>query len=311
MKSKQIIYWIIGIIAIVALILVMITNQREKEPYATDTEAVKTDTVEMIETKAAQIAVESPAEVTTETDEPGAKETKTVTPELTTPPPDKTAVITKEVTETPKVAEKRSEPQPPTEGDIENKTKVVAAVVVEATKATEKEPAAKIPEPPVTNVEKPENDTIVNDTPVKEPPQKITEQPQVAEQPEETKAEESAVEKTEELLAQQINNWVVPDTERDKKNPVKADKESLSIGKALYKKHCKSCHGKKGLGDGPKAAQLDTPSGDFSMAAFQAQTDGTLRYKSIVGRDDMPSYEKKIPDEEDHWHIVNYLRTLQ
>jgi len=105
--------------------------------------------------------------------------------------------------------------------------------------------------------------------------------------------------------------WPVPAKYENMKNPVEADKESLAIGKSLYNKHCKSCHGKEGLGDGPKAAQLDTPSGDFSSDEFISQSDGALFYKSLEGRDDMPGFKKKIPDAEDMWSVVNYMRTFE
>lgn len=105
--------------------------------------------------------------------------------------------------------------------------------------------------------------------------------------------------------------WSVPAKYEKMKNPVKADKESLSIGKSLYNKHCKSCHGKEGLGDGSKAAQLDTPSGDFTDESFISQSDGALFYKSVEGRDDMPGFKKKIPDDEDMWSVVNYIRTFE
>jgi mono/diheme cytochrome c family protein len=105
--------------------------------------------------------------------------------------------------------------------------------------------------------------------------------------------------------------WVVPDKYKKMKNPVASDKESIAVGKALYVKHCKSCHGTKGLGDGTKAAQLKTKCGDFSTADFQSQTDGSIFYKTSEGRDDMPSFKKKIPAQEDLWSIVNYLRTLK
>lgn len=104
--------------------------------------------------------------------------------------------------------------------------------------------------------------------------------------------------------------WIIPDKYKNMKNPVKADKESISLGKTLYTKHCKSCHGTKGLGDGTKAAQLKTKCGDFSAGEFQSQTDGSLFYKISEGRDDMPSFKKKIPEKEDIWHVVNYVRTL-
>jgi mono/diheme cytochrome c family protein len=79
-------------------------------------------------------------------------------------------------------------------------------------------------------------------------------------------------------------------------------------GKALYAKQCSSCHGKKGLGDGSKAPDL---KGDFSSATAQKQTDGEIFYKMTEGREDMPSFKKKIPNEEDRWLVVNYVRTLK
>lgn len=105
--------------------------------------------------------------------------------------------------------------------------------------------------------------------------------------------------------------WSVPDNFQKLKNPVASDDSSVSIGKELYGKHCRSCHGKEGLGDGPKAAQLDTPSGDFTSEDFKSQSDGSIFYKTREGRDDMPSFKKKIPNEEDIWHLVNFIRTLE
>ncbi len=105
--------------------------------------------------------------------------------------------------------------------------------------------------------------------------------------------------------------WNVPDAAKNKANPLKGDAASVAKGKDLFNQHCKSCHGAKGKGDGPKAAQLDTECGDFTKAAFQSQTDGSLFYKTSEGRKDMPSYKKKIPDANDIWAVVNYLRTLK
>ena len=105
--------------------------------------------------------------------------------------------------------------------------------------------------------------------------------------------------------------WTVPDAAKKKKNPVASNAESIAAGKELWNTHCKSCHGNKGLGDGSKAAQLKTEPGDFSKADFQSQTDGALFYKTTEGRDDMPSYKKKIPDDEDRWNLVVFMRTLK
>ena len=109
----------------------------------------------------------------------------------------------------------------------------------------------------------------------------------------------------------QAKPWPVPDKAAKTANPVKSNAESISAGKALWSQHCSSCHGKTGLGDGNKAAQLKTQPSDFTKAAFQGQPDGALFYKISEGRDDMPSFKKKIPDQEDIWNLVNFSRTLK
>ncbi len=109
-------------------------------------------------------------------------------------------------------------------------------------------------------------------------------------------------------MPDQSKPWPVPDQYKGMKNSVKYDKATAS---ALWNKHCKSCHGKAGEGDGPKAAQLDTHPGDFTKAAFQSQSDGALFYKTKVGRDDMPGYSKKIPDDEDLWQLVHFMRGMK
>jgi mono/diheme cytochrome c family protein len=104
--------------------------------------------------------------------------------------------------------------------------------------------------------------------------------------------------------------WDVPAEFKNKKNPVASNPASINLGSSLYKKNCASCHGKEGKGDGVKARTLKTFPGDFSKGDYQKQTDGELFYKTKTGRGDMPSYDKKVPDN-DIWNIVNYLRTLK
>lgn len=105
--------------------------------------------------------------------------------------------------------------------------------------------------------------------------------------------------------------WPVPDAAKAKKNPVASTPASFAAGKTLWDTHCKSCHGAKGLGDGTKAAQLDTEPGDFSKNEFHAQSDGSLFYKISEGRGDMPGYKKKIPAPDDLWKLVNFMRTFK
>lgn len=112
------------------------------------------------------------------------------------------------------------------------------------------------------------------------------------------------------LYLQGNKDWLVPESAKKMKNPVKATDGNVKSGKTLYNKHCKSCHGTTGKGDGSKSKELNTSCGDFTLKDFQSQSDGAIYYKIREGRDDMPSYKKKITDEDDIWAIVNYIRTL-
>lgn len=102
--------------------------------------------------------------------------------------------------------------------------------------------------------------------------------------------------------------WVIPAEYQKKKMPAGTE---ANQGKMLWAVHCKSCHGNTGLGDGPKAGSLKTIVHSFKTPEFQAQSDGAIYYESFVGRDEMPNFEKKIPDDEDRWNLVAYIRTLK
>jgi mono/diheme cytochrome c family protein len=113
-----------------------------------------------------------------------------------------------------------------------------------------------------------------------------------------------------EINTNQQDPWTVPTKYQKMENPYSDATDNENIGRILYSKHCKSCHGTKGKGDGNKAESIDTPIGDFTDGSVKNQKDGALYYKSFTGRDDMPSFEKKIKDEEERWLIINYIRTL-
>jgi len=112
------------------------------------------------------------------------------------------------------------------------------------------------------------------------------------------------------VIAQEVKKWDAPESSKKTKNPVAANDENLAAGKTLYAKHCKSCHGTTGKGDGPKAANLDVSCKDFTKPEIQAQTDGELFWKTSEGRDPMPTFKKKTTDEE-RWQIISYVRTFK
>lgn len=106
------------------------------------------------------------------------------------------------------------------------------------------------------------------------------------------------------------SNWVVPAASAKIKSPIIADASAISAGKTLWGTNCKSCHGTKGLGDGPKAEKIDISCGDFSSKEFQGLSDGELYYKTTVGRKPMPSYKEKLSNT-DRWQLVAFMRTFK
>ena len=106
------------------------------------------------------------------------------------------------------------------------------------------------------------------------------------------------------------DGWKAPASADAKKNPLPSNEQTLADGKAIYIKHCQSCHGKKGKGDGPSAAQLDKPAGDFTKAVTQSQTDGALAWKVSEGRKPMPSFKKKLTEDQ-IWQVVTFMRTFK
>ena len=109
----------------------------------------------------------------------------------------------------------------------------------------------------------------------------------------------------------QDDKWPVPDKYVKMKNPYANTKDSEQIGKRLYAINCRSCHGSKGKGDGTKALELKTKVPDLTTSTFKAEPDGSVYYKTVFGKGDMPAFEKKISRDEDRWLLVNYLKNLK
>jgi mono/diheme cytochrome c family protein len=105
------------------------------------------------------------------------------------------------------------------------------------------------------------------------------------------------------------SKWTAPASAIGKKNPVAVSPASIQTGKKIYGKECASCHGKKGVGDGPKVAELTKEPGNLTTKDFQSQSDGAIFWKMSEGKKPMPSFKLVYSDEE-RWSLVNYLRTL-
>ena len=110
--------------------------------------------------------------------------------------------------------------------------------------------------------------------------------------------------------------WVAPPAERDRTSPVPASPGAMAKGRALYQKHCASCHGDRGKGDGPAAKFNPEAPEDLTAADLQKRlSDGEMLYKITNGRKEgdeilMPGMSEKVPAEADRWKLVLFVRSL-
>lgn len=111
-------------------------------------------------------------------------------------------------------------------------------------------------------------------------------------------------------VGQQSKPWEVPAKYKTMKSPVTADAAAIKAGQDLYNKNCAACHGRTGLGDGPKSKGLTIVVASFLKADYLNQSEGDQFYKSKFGRGEMPKYEGKI-DDAGIWQILAYIKTLK
>jgi mono/diheme cytochrome c family protein len=102
---------------------------------------------------------------------------------------------------------------------------------------------------------------------------------------------------------------VIPDSEKNRKNPVPNVPEALESGKGLYATQCAMCHGAKADGQGDLARDLKLKVPDLTDPQRQkGRTDGEWFYIIGQGHRDMPA-EKRLVDQQ-KWEIVLYLRSV-
>jgi mono/diheme cytochrome c family protein len=112
------------------------------------------------------------------------------------------------------------------------------------------------------------------------------------------------------------DDWKAPAAEKARVNPVPASPMAVARGRALYQKHCETCHGATGKGDGERAQYAARKPHDLTDPARQQSfTDGEAFWKISTGRREkgdviMPSFSSKVPTEDDRWRLVHFVRTL-
>ncbi len=103
--------------------------------------------------------------------------------------------------------------------------------------------------------------------------------------------------------------WVAPSFADSLINPIPVNEETIAEGLLVYKKNCRSCHGRNGDGKGVEAADLSTPTTDFTDPVIFKQSDGSLFWKTAEGRNDMDPLKDELSEEE-IWMVINYIKTF-
>jgi mono/diheme cytochrome c family protein len=104
--------------------------------------------------------------------------------------------------------------------------------------------------------------------------------------------------------------WVVPQEAKERKNPLNSADVNLSATKQLYVDHCSNCHGDTGKGDGSEAMMYDpTPSDLTDPGKMSKLTDGEIYYQITEGRKPMPSFRKRLTEDQ-RWQMVVFVRSL-
>jgi mono/diheme cytochrome c family protein len=104
--------------------------------------------------------------------------------------------------------------------------------------------------------------------------------------------------------------WTVPLQAKLVKNPLANSDAILQSIRPLYRDKCASCHGDSGKGDGHDASLYDPAPTNFTdRDRMGTVTDGELFYKLSEGHKPMPSFKKRLTEDQ-RWRLVLLLRSL-
>ena len=104
--------------------------------------------------------------------------------------------------------------------------------------------------------------------------------------------------------------WTVPEDAKQLKNPLAASEANRAAAKPVYSEYCSNCHGDTGKGDGSDAMMYDPAPADLTNSAkMNKLTDGEVFYQISEGRKPMPSFKKKLTEEQ-RWQLVILVRSL-
>ena len=121
--------------------------------------------------------------------------------------------------------------------------------------------------------------------------------------------------------AEEDDPYEIPEAARERRNPVLRSDLALRNAHTLWQKHCETCHGATGHGDGPNARLHEQRKGHAPRNLTNPKvqdnlTDGEIFWrisKGIIEEGNniiMPRYEDKVPSETERWQLVLFVREL-
>ena len=109
------------------------------------------------------------------------------------------------------------------------------------------------------------------------------------------------------------HNAQIPAQYAGKSDPISGNKESIARGAAIYAASCASCHGERGMGDGPAGAALD-PAPAALATSISTVGDDYLFWRISEGSGPfssaMPAWKAAL-DEQSRWDVIHFLRNLE
>ncbi len=104
--------------------------------------------------------------------------------------------------------------------------------------------------------------------------------------------------------------WTIPAAEKARLNPLRESEANYASAKEIYKENCANCHGASGKGDGSEAMMYDPAPSDLTDAPHMSKlSDGEIFYQITQGRKPMPSFRKKLTEEQ-RWQLVLLVRSM-
>jgi mono/diheme cytochrome c family protein len=104
--------------------------------------------------------------------------------------------------------------------------------------------------------------------------------------------------------------WQVPSDAKLLKNPLSISDVNFNAVKPIYNEQCANCHGESGKGDGSDAMMYDPAPSDLTDSKHMNKlTDGEIYYQITQGKKPMPSFRKKLTEEQ-RWQLVILVRSF-